>query len=117
MGIEAKSCSDRAEAVPLLILEPPAAAIAAMAATNKCLAQNNKSHTGGKATNKRICVRRHNGRWKASGANGSVRCGSLPWFGHAPAACTAINMGQLGCPKQLESECVTGKAALEQSRS
>jgi hypothetical protein len=39
--------------VPLLILEPPAAAIATMAATNKCLAQSNKSRTGGKATKKR----------------------------------------------------------------
>src|SRR5215467_1623515 len=33
--------------------EPPAAATATMAATNKCLAQSNKSDAGGKATKKR----------------------------------------------------------------
>jgi hypothetical protein len=52
--LEAKSCSEfTAEAVPLLILEPPAAAIATMAAKNKCLARNNKPQDAGKATKKR----------------------------------------------------------------
>jgi hypothetical protein len=37
----------------LLILGPPIGEIAAMASTNKCLAQSNKSETGGKATKKR----------------------------------------------------------------
>ena len=47
-GIEAKPCSEfRAEKVALLILEPPAGASATMASTNKCLAQSNKSQTGG----------------------------------------------------------------------
>jgi hypothetical protein len=56
IGIEAKSCSEfRAEELRLLILEPPAGAIATtMAATNKCLAESNKSDAGGKATKKRI---------------------------------------------------------------
>ena len=34
--------------------------------------------------------------------------------GTMTVACTAINEGQLGCRKQLESECVAVKAALEQ---
>jgi hypothetical protein len=59
IGIEAKSCSEfRAEAVPLLILEPPAAAIATMAATNKCLARNSKSRTRAKATKEHEMLKR-----------------------------------------------------------
>jgi hypothetical protein len=50
---ERKRRQFRAEAVPLLILEPLAAAIAIMAATNKCLAQSNKSRVGSKATKNR----------------------------------------------------------------
>jgi hypothetical protein len=54
IGIEAKSCSEfRAEEVLLLILGPPIGEIATMAATNKCLAQSNKSPHRANATKKR----------------------------------------------------------------
>jgi hypothetical protein len=41
--------------VPLLIIDPPGRGqLPPLAATNKCLAESNKSQTGGKATKKRI---------------------------------------------------------------
>ncbi len=55
VGIEAKSFAEfRAEAVPLLIIDLPGRGnLPPLAATNKCLAQGNKSCTANKATKKR----------------------------------------------------------------
>ena len=46
VGIEAKSCQKSGPKRSLLILDPRQEQLP-LAATNKCLAESNKSHTGG----------------------------------------------------------------------
>jgi hypothetical protein len=51
--IEASPVQSSGLKSPVLIIDPPTEAIAPVAATNKCLARSNKSHTGGKTTKKK----------------------------------------------------------------
>ena len=78
-------CCGCARAAPkaMALVEPSHSAASQMAATNKCLAQSNKSRTGIPATNKRPAARRNSSARRQLGV--PVAGSALPVF-HRPLA-------------------------------